>query len=120
MEFQNNADTNIKVFTHLTSSFNWDGIRWNGPPYLCQYDPLLNSTSIRSIPIENSTSIQEKFYEFSIFKITLEGMISLALVQLPGIVLGILGIIKAFTNHGCSKQAVSDAIRNKFIMIMIM
>ena len=38
-------------------------------------------------------------------------MISLALVQLPGIAMGILGIMKAFINHGMSGQALKDSLR---------
>ena len=45
-------------------------------------------------------------------KISLEGLVSLALVQLPAIALGILGILKAFVNNGFSKQAVKDSMRS--------
>ena len=45
------------------------------------------------------------------FVITLEGLISLALVQLPGICLGTLGIMKAVINHGMTSQAVKDSLR---------
>ena len=43
-------------------------------------------------------------------KITMEGLISLLLVQLPGIALGVLGIIKSL-NHGCSMQTFKDSLR---------
>ena len=45
------------------------------------------------------------------FVITAEGLLSLALVQLPGISLGTLGIMKAFINHGVTSQAVKDSLR---------
>ena len=52
-------------------------------------------------------------YDFHMkFKISLEGLVSLALVQLPAIALGILGILKAFVNNGFSKQAVKDSMRS--------
>ena len=44
-------------------------------------------------------------------RITTEGLISLGLVQLPGIALGFLGIMKAFMNHGMTGQAVLDSLR---------
>ena len=44
-------------------------------------------------------------------RITTEGLISLGLVQLPGIALGFLGIMKAFMNHGMTGQAVIDSLR---------
>ena len=45
------------------------------------------------------------------FVITMEGLLSLALVQLPGISLGILGIMKAIINHGLSTQTFKDSLR---------
>ena len=44
-------------------------------------------------------------------RITREGLISLGLVQLPGIALGFLGIMKAFMNHGMTVRAVKDNLR---------
>ena len=40
-----------------------------------------------------------------------ETVISLILVQMPGISLGVFGIMKAIKNHGTSKQAAKDALR---------
>ena len=40
-----------------------------------------------------------------------ETVISLVLVQMPGISLGVFGIMKAIKNHGTSKQAAKDALR---------
>ena len=45
------------------------------------------------------------------YNITLEKIVSIVLVQLPGIVLGILGIIKAFNKHGCSRKTFVDSMR---------
>ena len=45
------------------------------------------------------------------FMITEEGLLSLALVQLPGISLGILGIMKAVMNHGMTSQGAKDSLR---------
>ena len=46
------------------------------------------------------------------FVITMEGLLSLALVQLPGISLGILGIMKAVINHGGMSQGAKDSLRS--------
>ena len=46
------------------------------------------------------------------FGITMEGLLSLALVQLPGISLGILGIMKAVMNHGMTLQGAKDSLRS--------
>ena len=46
------------------------------------------------------------------FVITAEGLLSLALVQLPGISLGILGIMKAGINHGMTSQGAKDSLRS--------
>ena len=45
------------------------------------------------------------------YKIKKEGVITLALVQLPGVILGFLGIIKAFSMYGRSKEAWLKALR---------
>ena len=45
------------------------------------------------------------------FVITMEGLLSLALVQLPGISLGILGIMKAVMNHGMTSRGAKDSLR---------
>lgn len=50
-------------------------------------------------------------YKAEHIEITTEGLLSLALVQLPGISLGIFGIMKAFMNHGLSKQTFKDSLR---------
>ena len=55
-------------------------------------------------------NIYEQEFGFSI-KISTEGLVSLIFVQLPGIGLGLLGILKAFMNHGLSKDAVVDSLR---------
>ena len=54
--------------------------------------------------------IYEKEFSFSI-KISTEGLMSLVCVQLPGISLGLLGILKAFMNHGLSKDTAVDSLR---------
>ena len=84
-----------------------------------QYDPRITEqslperrkreTQIETFMDEDISNIDFKL-DFSI-KITLEGLVSLVLVQLPGIVLGFLGIFKAVINHGCSKKAVADSVR---------
>ena len=43
--------------------------------------------------------------------ISLEGAISIGLVQLPGICLGLYGIYEAFRLSGCSKKGALDALR---------
>ena len=49
------------------------------------------------------------------FMITEEGLLSLALVQLPGISLGILGIMKAVMNHGMTSQGAKDSLRSSLV-----
>ena len=49
------------------------------------------------------------------FVITMEGLLSLALVQLPGISLGILGIMKAVMNHGMTSQGAKDSLRSSLL-----
>ena len=65
----------------------------------------------RDIQLDTNNDIYN--YDFPMkLKISLEGLVSLALVQLPAIALGILGILKAFVNNGFSKQAVKDSMRS--------
>ena len=61
-----------------------------------------------NISIVNETVISEDVR----FVITMEGLLSLALVQLPGISLGILGIMKAVNNHGMTSQGAKDSLRS--------
>ena len=61
-----------------------------------------------NISIVNKTVAQEDVR----FVITAEGLLSLALVQLPGISLGILGIMKAVINHGMTLQGAKDSLRS--------
>ena len=62
----------------------------------------------RNITLVNETVVSENVR----FVITMEGLLSLALVQLPGICLGVFGIMKAVINHGMSTQAVRDSLRS--------
>ena len=62
----------------------------------------------RNITLVNETVVREDVR----FVITMEGLLSLALVQLPGICLGTLGIMKAVINHGMTSQAVKDSLRS--------
>ena len=65
--------------------------------------------------MEAELYLQEELFlqkwEYVTFTITVEGVITLALVQLPGVVLGFLGIIKAFSLDGMSKEACLKALR---------
>ena len=49
------------------------------------------------------------------FVITMEGLLSLALVQLPGISLGTLGIMKGVINHGMTSQGAKDSLRSSLL-----
>ena len=60
-----------------------------------------------NISIVNKTMVQEDVR----FVITPEGLLSLVLVQLPGISLGTFGIMKAVINHGMTLQGVKDSLR---------
>ena len=60
-----------------------------------------------NITLVNETVVREDVR----FVITAESLLSLALVQLPGICLGILGIMKAIINHGLSTQTFKDSLR---------
>ena len=64
-----------------------------------------------NISIVNKTVAQEDVR----FVITMEGLLSLALVQLPGISLGILGIMKAVMNHGMTSQGAKDSLRSSLL-----
>ena len=61
-----------------------------------------------NISIVNETVVMEDVR----FVISMEGLLSLALVQLPGISLGILGIMKAVMNHGMTSQGAKDSLRS--------
>ena len=62
--------------------------------------------------VKNDSSIDKDIYTFNFsIRISFEGLVSLILVQLPGVALGFLGIMKAFLNHGCSKQALMESLR---------
>lgn len=90
----------------------FQGFKYPPPLYEGEYPRLNFEAKRRKRELQNDLYIDDDIYsiDFSI-KISVEGLVSLALLQLPGIVLGILGIIKAFINHGCSKQAVIDSLR---------
>ena len=84
-------------------------------PSLCQYDPV-NDPEIyltrKKRGVKNDSSIEGDIYTFNFsIRISFEGLVSPILVQLPGLALGFLGIMKAFLNHGCSKQALIDSLR---------
>ena len=61
----------------------------------------------RSVPAPSDTVDQQAIN----IRIKREGLISLGLVQLPGIALGFLGIMKAFMSHGMTVRAVKDSLR---------
>ena len=61
-----------------------------------------------NISLVNETLVSEDVR----FVITAEGLLSLALVELPGISLGILGIMKAVMNHGMTSQGAKDSLRS--------
>ena len=61
----------------------------------------------RNITLVNETVVSEDVR----FVITAEGLLSLVLVQLPGISLGTFGIMKAVMNHGMTSQGVKDGLR---------
>ena len=67
-----------------------------------------------NISIVNKTVAQEDVR----FVITMEGLLSLALVQLPGISLGTLGIMKAVMNHGMTSQGAKDSLRSSFCIYL--
>ena len=64
-----------------------------------------------NVSIVNETVISEDVR----FVITAEGLLSLALVQLPGISLGTLGIMKAVMNHGMTSQGAKDSLRSSLV-----
>ena len=76
------------------------------PPICCSPAPVFEQRKKRAI----DDDIYEKEFSFSI-KISMEGLISLIFVQLPGICLGLFGILKAFMSHGLSKEAAVDSLR---------
>ena len=64
-----------------------------------------------NISLVNETVVREDVG----FVITMEGLLSLALVQLPGISLGTLGIMKAVMNHGMTSQGAKDSLRSSLL-----
>ena len=64
-----------------------------------------------NISLVNETLVSEDVR----FVIPMEGLLSLALVQLPGISLGILGIMKAVMNHGMTSQGAKDSLRSSLL-----
>ena len=66
-----------------------------------------------NVSIVNETVISEDVR----FVITAEGLLSLALVQLPGISLGTLGIMKAVMNHGMTSQGAKDSLRSPLCIL---
>ena len=52
------------------------------------------------------------------FILTDEVLISLALIQLPAVILAFLGITKAFHKHGCTCQALLNAFK-AFLLVFI-
>ena len=102
---------------------DWSKGQWNNVPAsyrlpsLCQYDPVISTKILperQKREVRNETAIKDNIYSLNFsFKISFEGLVSLLLVQLPGLALGFLGIMKAFINHGCSKQALKDSLRLK-------
>ena len=110
-------NTYLAMMCGCTNGQDWIHGQWNNVPdsyelpALCQYDPFAEDVSLEPQRRKRQATNDDIFsIDFSI-KITVEGLVSLAIVQLPGIVLGFLGIIKAFINNGCSKQAVVDSLR---------
>ena len=69
-----------------------------------------NMRAKRSAPAVDDAN-KTLIYQSEHIVITMEGLLSLVLVQLPGIFLAILGIMKAIINHGLSTQAVKDSLR---------
>lgn len=51
-------------------------------------------------------------------RITIEGAISLGLVQLPGVCLGLFGVFRAFQRSGLSKQSVKDSLRSCLLFFL--
>ena len=79
------------------------------PPICCSPPPPPLEEQFRKKRAIND-DIYEQEFRFSI-KISTEGLMSLIFVQLPGISLGLLGILKAFMNHGLTKDAAVDSLR---------
>ena len=64
------------------------------------------------VPFDGNKTL---IYQTEYVVITAEGLLSLALVQLPGISLGILGIMKAVMNHGMTSQGAKDSLRSSLL-----
>lgn len=112
------TDTGIQI---------WNGLEVNNisvhggfhyPEALCCREPqgLVEGRKKRSTD-GNATNLYEGSYSFDI-KISLEGALSLGLVQLPGVCLGLLGVFKAFQLHGLSKQTAKDSLRSSLLFFL--
>ena len=90
------------------------------PEALCCREPdpqFLDSARKKRSADGNSTNLYEGSFSFDI-KISLEGALSLGLVQLPGVCLGLLGVLKAFQLHGLSKQTAKDSLRSSLLFFL--
>ena len=97
---KNQENQNTFIVLHFLGCFVYQ------PPICCSPTPVFAQRKKRAI----DDDIYEKEFSFSV-KISMEGLISLIFVQLPGICLGLFGILKAFTSHGLSKEAAVDSLR---------
>ena len=86
------------------------GVHWGFCPVECRPRQMRKRST-------DEDSFYETSFSFSI-KISLEGAISLGLVQLPGICLGLLGLFKTFQRHGLSKMAVKDTLRSCLLFFL--
>ena len=83
----------------------------NTPSYFTAHSPPQTASDGAQVQQEAAASRGNVLYQADHLKITSEGLISLALCQLPGIALGFFGIMKAFMTHGLATQAVKDSLR---------
>ena len=68
---------------------------------------------------KRSTDDTDSFVNLNFnIKISLEGAISLGLVQLPGVCLGLFGVFKAFQRSGLSKQSLKDSLRSCLLFFL--
>ena len=69
-----------------------------------------NLTQLRKRRSADDDNLFSTTFTFNI-SITTESLVSLLLLQLPGVCLGLFGIIKAFQTHGFNEDGCKDAAR---------
>ena len=100
--------------------------KWTGNNCLNTLFPLCKRSKLVEITIQKppETTVGEVVDKFGLlwasfgFSVTGEVLISLALIQLPAVVLAVLGIAKAFHKHGCTCQGLHHVFKASLLVFI--